>query len=290
MLRKKPNNNIYLDFSVQHDGRLRQAQLKMVDMLVVIDQLCQRHSIEYWLDRGSLLGAVRHQGFIPWDDDIDIAMPRASYDAFLAIAPQELPSHLWVQTVHSDPGYFNLAAPLKIRDLNSRFIEKHEKGTEPYQQGIFIDVFPYDVMPNNALERKFYKFLGKKLWRLLSHKYGTVVIGSHAEIYQMLGYLVSKTTLENALKYLIQHANQQNSTYLGYGYDSTKNIALSKQIIYPLKRMRFETAELNVVNDTDAMLTQIYGDYLTLPPEHKRKLNHCKELIPHFEQPLSLNR
>ena len=61
------------------DGRLRQAQLKMLSMLKVIDSICVKHNIDYWLDAGTLLGAIRHQGFIPWDDDMDIAMPRVSY-------------------------------------------------------------------------------------------------------------------------------------------------------------------------------------------------------------------
>lgn len=119
-------NNTYLDYSIQNDGRLRQAQLKMLTILAAVDNICLKHGIDYWLDRGTLLGAVRHEGFIPWDDDIDIGMPRSSYERFLRIAPAQMPTNMFLQTAQSDPGFFNLAAPLKIRDRNSRFIEKHE--------------------------------------------------------------------------------------------------------------------------------------------------------------------
>lgn len=277
MVRKK-NKITHLDYSVQDDGRLRQAQLKMHAMLAVVDDICVTHGIDYWLDRGTLLGAVRHKGFIPWDDDIDISMPRSSFETFLRIAPALLPKDMWLQTMHTDPGYFNLAAPLKIRDLNSRFIEKHEQGNEPYQQGIFLDVFVYDTVPEAPMKRRMYKFLGKKIWRLLGPKYSATAMGRHASVYKALGFCVPKSWLNYGLLRLIQKANRSNSPLLGYGYDSTKSNFLRKEDIYPLKRMEFETTTCNVVNREDVMLKQIYGDYMCWPPKHKRKLNHCREL------------
>ena len=144
--------------NAQQDGRLRQAQLKMLVMLEHVDAICQKHGLDYWLEGGTLLGAIRHQGFIPWDDDMDISMPRASFEAFMRLAPKELPDFIWLQTAQTDPGYFNFSVPLKIRDCNSRFIELHETGNEPYQQGIFIDVFVYDKMDENSFIRKKNKF------------------------------------------------------------------------------------------------------------------------------------
>jgi lipopolysaccharide cholinephosphotransferase len=272
------NNNIYLDPSILEDGRLKLAQAKMLEMLKVVDAICIKHNLDYWLDRGTFLGAVRHQGFIPWDDDIDLAMPRASYEAFLKIAPSLLPKHLFLQTSETDPGYFNLAAPLKIRDRNSRFIEKHESGQETYQQGVFLDVFTYDKLYEDAKQRKRTAFLAKKILRLLSTKYCTVSMGHHAGLYKFVGKFFSKAFLEKTLHSLITHANESSSQLLGYGYDSIKNNCFEYKEIYPLQRITFEDGEFNIVHNPEAVLTKIYGDYKIPPPEHKRKPNHCKAL------------
>lgn len=266
------------------DGRLRQAQLKMLAMLEIIDKICTRHGLNYWLDAGTLLGAIRHQGFIPWDDDMDISMPRASYEAFLRIAPSEIPEHMWLQTAASDPGYFNLATPLKIRDRNSRFIEKHEKGNEPYVQGIFIDVFVYDSMPADLKQRKHYKFKAKKLSRLLGTKYTKVAIGHHNGLYKAIARFIPRSTLENSLQKIIHQANSSNSPFLGRGYNCIGSNLVTHEDIYPLKRAPFETGLFNIPNRAETLLTQQYTDYLTLPPEHQRTMRHCKELIPDLKE------
>ena len=280
MTYKKKYNNKHLDPSILNDGRLRQAQLKMLAILEAVDNICLQHGLDYWLDRGTLLGAVRHQGFIPWDDDVDIGMPRASYDAFIRIAPELLPTNMRLQTAHTDPGYFNLAAPMKIRDINSRFIEKHELGNEPYLQGIFIDVFAYDVMPENKIRRKWYKFFGKKLVRLLRPKYSPIAMGHHAKLYETMSRLFPTAILEKMLQRIIQRANTDKSPLLGYGYDTSKNNVFHKNAIYPLKRIHFENISCCIPSHAETILTKIYGDYLTLPPEERRKPNHCRELVP----------
>lgn len=274
------NQGAFSAATAMQDGRLRQAQLKMLAMLEAVDKICEKHGLDYWLEGGTLLGAVRHQGFIPWDDDLDISMPRESYEAFLHLAPEELPDHLGLQTAQLDPGYFNLSAPLKIRDRNSLFIELHETGNEPYQQGIFIDVFVYDKMAIEKKIRKRNKFLAKKILRLLQSKYSTVPSGHYAGLYRALSRLFSKSMLEKKLNAIIAKARTFESPYLGYGYDCVNSNLVCYEDIYPLKRAHFEGGQFNIPNRFEVILQQLYGDYMRLPPEEARIMKHCRTLIP----------
>lgn len=280
----KKNNTFHSIETAQQDGRLRQAQLKMLGMLEIIDSICSRHGLDYWLDGGTLLGAIRHQGFIPWDDDLDISMPRASYEQFLRIAPAEIPASMWLQTAQTDKGYFNLVVPLKIRDCHSRFIEQHEQGNESYHQGIFIDVFVYDALPASALQRKFYKLAAKKILRLLSPKYSTLVLGHRTGFYKLAGKFLPKVLLEKILQYIMHKANTSNSGLLGCGYDCVNSSLVTHDTVYPLKRAPFETGQFNIVNKPELILTQLYGDYLSLPPKSQQVMKHCKELIPELSE------
>lgn len=277
---KKNNAGAVGEINVIQDGRLRQAQLKMLRMLEVVDRICQKHQLDYWLDAGTLLGAIRHQGFIPWDDDMDIAMPRSSYDAFLRVAPAELPATMFLQTAHTDPGFFNMAVPLKIRDTTSYYVEKHETGNESYVHGIFIDVFVYDKLSANIKQRKRDKWKAKKLSRFLAGQCSQAVFGHYSDFYRLLGRFLPKSMLEKSLNRIIQRNNKQTSPYLGRGYQCVGSNCLRQEDIYPLKRVRFETGEFNVPNHFDVPLSQQYGDYMSLPPQNERTLRHCVELIP----------
>ena len=120
--------------------QLRTCQLKQLGILEEIDRICRKHNISYWLDGGSLLGAVRHGGFIPWDDDIDICMPLTDVPRFIEVAQRELPPHLFVQAPQTDP---SMRLPIcKVRNLNSLIVEGGDDFSRPYAKGLYIDIFP----------------------------------------------------------------------------------------------------------------------------------------------------
>ncbi|EYE54801.1 LicD family protein, partial [Bacteroides fragilis] len=99
---------------------LRKLQYRMLELLEVLDKICKKHNLPYWLEGGTLLGAVRHGGFIPWDDDLDVQMLRSDYKKLLKILPKELPGNIALQTFKTDKGYYRYVA--KLRDLNSKLI------------------------------------------------------------------------------------------------------------------------------------------------------------------------
>ena len=107
---------------------LRKAQLKMVEILKVIDMICSKHNIKWWLHYGTALGAVRHNGFIPWDDDCDIAMLRADYERFIEVVERELPDNMLFQTRDIDPAYPRKMAKIRLKD--TKLVEFDENENE----------------------------------------------------------------------------------------------------------------------------------------------------------------
>ncbi|MBF8455348.1 LicD family protein [Proteus mirabilis] len=128
---------------------LRKAQLKMLTALIELDSICSKHNINYWIDAGTLLGAVRHKGFIPWDDDIDVCMIRKDFNKFIKVCSYELNKIIFfLQTINTDPHYKTYNIPCKLRVNNTLIIEESELKLGYYNDkshhGLFLDVFPYD--------------------------------------------------------------------------------------------------------------------------------------------------
>ena len=140
-----------------------QAHSVILRMLRIIDMICKRHDIDYWLDYGTLLGAVRHQGFIPWDHEADIGMLRPDFELFLQVINKELPDDMFVQTPNSDR--FFPAYPLiecKIRDSYSDYLEEYKKYPNlKWHNGIQVDIFVYDVDDKNRLTNGFERYFSK---------------------------------------------------------------------------------------------------------------------------------
>mgnify|MGYP000349789362 CR=1 FL=1 len=135
--------NSYFDRYLKQN--LRTCQLKQLSILEETDRICRKHNIPYWLDGGSLLGAMRHGGFIPWDDDIDIAMRKEDLERFIAVAPSELRPGLFMQTPESDPEHTD---PIyKIRDLNSLYLESGDNLRQIIRKGCISISFRSSIIP-----------------------------------------------------------------------------------------------------------------------------------------------
>ena len=242
---------------------LRRAQLRMLEILKVVDDICTKHGIQYTLDGGTLIGAVRHGGFIPWDDDIDINVTRDDLAKLRKILPRELPSHLVYQDYFTDPYYPTLIA--KVRERDSYMYE--EPCTDRLKEkGIFIDLIPIEEVPNLAWKAKLDYWYGHCL-RGIHHYVDTKDTILSWIVLPFAWGLTALTRLTNKFRRIDQLAHI-------YGWQAYNGF--SKKDYYPIKRMSFEGFQACVPNNPDAVLTALFGDYMQLPPEDKRRVHSSK--------------
>ena len=253
-----------MDLKAYLDAHRRAVQLKQLDILKQIDAICRRNKIDYWLDGGTILGAVRHGGFIPWDDDIDIAMPLDQLPRFIEAARRELPDHLYIQTPATDP---NVRMPIyKVRDKDSFLVEAGDDFARAYGKGLYVDIFPMMLYP--SCSRAFIKRVTKGYCRanaiLNSQHYYS--LRSFVEFFYF-GLKRAWCKGQWNVACLFKSKGEYTSNTLnnnGYG------IMHRTDSIFPTSRIQFEDAEFNAPANPDAYLTDLYRNYMQLPPEDKR--------------------
>ena len=251
---------------------LRQCQLKQLGILAEIDRICGRHGIRYWLDGGSLLGAVRHGGFIPWDDDIDIAMTLDDLERFKKVAPQELPASLTLQTPQSE----DTKEPIvKVRDLNSFFVEPGDDFSAGYEKGLYVDIFPFIDYPD--VSRGFAKRYGRGISKCYSilHRPHRYSLRSAAELpWFAAQYALCRMAWKFAFTFR-KKGTYMSNTLVNNGY----GIMHLKKSIFPLGTITFEGRTFSAPHDPDAYLRDLYNDYMQIPPNEKQKI-HSVFIMP----------
>lgn len=245
---------------------LRRHQLRMLEMLEVIDSICKKYHIPYWLSSGTLLGAARHKGFIPWDDDLDIEMLRKDYLKLMKILPQELPEDLVLQSNETDPNYIFIFA--KVRDKNS-YIEEYCSYDRIFKErGIYIDIFPLEEIPHclawiseHMQGQIFNQLNNKKLGEAKTLKRIHRIFRFNKNIgYPILRFLSKFFPFKNLL--------------ISFGTSFHKPRKMKE--IFPLTEMEFEGKKFPVPGQTDAFLKRYYGDYMQLPD--------LNDLHPHYSK------
>lgn len=260
---------------------LKKLQKIELSILKEFDKICMENHLEYFICGGSAIGLVRHKGFIPWDDDIDVAMPRSDYDKFLEIANKKYSKKYSIMNNDYNPKF-----PL----MNTRWgLNGTEYKTEdlkdiPGNFGIFLDIFCFDNIPDDdkLMKKQATKawFFGKLLVlsgvrRPTLYCYGIkkkILHGIFFLAYYTLKlfHISSRSFYKKAFKYATQY-NDTKTKRFAYLFDPKRYTSIvNKEDIFPLKRMKFENIEVNVASKIEKYLETRYGDYMTLPPEEKR--------------------
>ncbi len=261
-----------------YQGKLKRIQELELVLLKEVDRICKMHHIQYFLVCGSALGAVRHRGFIPWDDDLDIGMLRQDYDKFRKIVPKELKpaysfhSHISDKECH----YIFDKIRLKGTELSTKYSYKHSNN-----QGLFIDIFVYDQTSANRCLQKAHIWLLSFLKRLIKYRWG---IECSVEGKQN-AFTRLKHTLVKLFPFSLYHwlheavlkiyRRKINAKYLidGVGMNLTKG-AFPVELMNELITIEFEGLPVSIPKNYDAYLTWVFGkDYLT-PPVLSKRLGH----------------
>lgn len=245
------------------------------EMLKYIDEVCKKEGLRYYLCGGTLLGAVRHHGFIPWDDDIDLFMPRPDYDRLIELLKESSKYRILSAT---DKGYYYNYG--KMVDRRTVLIEQHVNQID--EMGVFIDIFPLDGMPESVAECDL-RF--KKLDEIRNKINGFSQERPRLR-KNLLAYLKSwNLYISNKKRSLSKEQINYKNEALLYGYDDSKNVfatggAYKKRDVFPKTwlsegtYLEFEGKKFCVPVQYDKYLKQLYGDYMKLPPKEKQITHH----------------
>lgn len=258
---------------------LRKIQLIQLSLLKEADRICRKNDIPYVIIAGTLLGAVRHKGFIPWDDDADIALLRKDYDCFVEACKKDLDTdQFYFQDHRVTPGY--RWGYGKLRRKDSLFLREHQEHM-PYEQGIFIDVFPLDAVPQSHTGRIIKNFECFLVRKMLYAPVGRIADKNAAKraVYDLLSRVPDGIVFKY-LERLIGRAAKTRSDWVRILMFPTPNDEYGYRRIWYQKRKEilFEGDLFYGIEDTDGYLTFKFGDYMTLPPESGRKTHPVSRL------------
>lgn len=265
---------------MDYEKKIKEVQRVELEILEEVVRVCDENKIDYFIAFGTTLGAVRHGGFIPWDDDIDVGMTRENYDKFLKIAPTKLRKGFFLQHFSTEPNMPLYYA--KVRKDNTLFVEYYNRKVKMHQ-GIYIDVFPFDQVPNSERLRKR-QFRRAWFWRRLFFAKSVTetrrsgIKGFVGKIRRLIRRFlltpIPKCWLFNKIDAELRKYNSDDQCSALSFILELSSVDIPKEVLLPLRIVKFEHLIVKAPHNCDLYLMECYGDYMQLPPEEKRRGGH----------------
>lgn len=278
---------------------MNEFQSKCYELLKEFVKFCDEHDLTYYLIGGSALGAVRHKGIIPWDDDIDVALPRKDFDRFVELGSNHFTKDIFLQTYKTDKNYmFNF---VKLRDSNTTFIEGQYKFCD-MNHGIWLDIFPLDGVESKSdggLDLKKTKHRINKIWITWvpafcksqlrhirkKHFFRDLFVDIGCGIISIFNH---KNHALDRIEKQMRKVSFEDAIYVSNLEGAWKEKEVVKKAYFGKGiKMQFEDIMVRIPENYDEYLTSLYGDYMTPPPVEKRPSHHnvaCEDINSSYKE------
>ncbi len=249
----------------------------LLQIATAVDEICTKYEIPYYMICGTMLGAVRHGGFIPWDDDFDIAIDRAYYDLFLEKAKSELPDNLRLSTYQNSDGIFFGFA--KVQDIRTVAVEPtYYLLKEDNRNGINVDIFPLDSCSENPKGYSVIRGLFRvQRFLFVNSTHPSKVNGFFRSVVRAVCPFDKNYLLKKIDSYIRRFEDKSGDFYISYWSLYGKKSICEKRLFGTPQKYKFESQSFLGPQKSDEYLTQVFGDYMKLPPVEKRRV-HCNNL------------
>jgi len=255
-------------------AKMKRIWAVLLDMYLSFAEVCEKHGLKFFLIGGSLLGAIRHNGFIPWDDDLDVGMMRDDYEKFLSLANEQFSDPLFLQTPYTDPGYYVTWA--KIRNTQTTGITLYTNHRR-FNQGLFLDIFPIDYVDISNMEKDYQEIYShaKRCGAFMRQgsKYLNELQKQEAIIYHTDNPLHEWEMVQK----VASNPNYKGSSYLanavftGYGWEKMVHPTSGYETV---EKHVFEGLDVFIPSGYHELLSIQFGDYMTFPPMEQRGIRH----------------